>query len=74
MNWLTTEPPKDENQFLADVDLPWPVVAVWNTFDEKFVYANLKSRMVNGICNSYYETERVNAPGIKRWMPLPEFK
>ena len=72
MNWLTTEPPKTGTQFLADVGLPWPVVAAWNGCDDEFVYANLQCGMVGGEYNdTYFETEREKS--IKRWAPMPEF-
>lgn len=74
VTWLTTEPPKTGNQFLADVGFPWPVVAAWNGCDENWVYANLQCGMVDGVYNdTYFETEREPAEGIKRWMPFPEF-
>jgi len=71
--WLTTEPPKDGNSFLADVGLPWPVVTAWNGCDECWVYASLHANMVDGIYNDiYFETEYEPVGNVKRWMPTPE--
>lgn len=73
MTWRTDEPPKNGNQFLADVGLPWPVMTAWNGCAEQFVYASLNCDMVNGVYNdTYFENEHENTNGINRWMPLPE--
>ena len=43
MKWNSPESaPKDGSLILADVGLPWAVVAAWNTYEEKWVYANLR--------------------------------
>lgn len=72
IEWRTDQPPKDGNQFLADVGLPWPVVAAWNGADECFVYASLQCGMVQGEYNdTYFENE--HEPTVKRWAVWPEF-
>lgn len=71
--WRTDEPPRDMSVFIADIGLPWSVVAVWNGCDENYVYANLQVNMVNGVYNdTYFENETEGVGGIKRWMPMPE--
>jgi|LakMenEpi03Aug12_release.lakeMendotaPanAssembly.Ray.scaffolds.fasta_scaffold41791_10 hypothetical protein len=73
MTWLTTDPPIDGSSFLADVGLPFAVVASWNVCDCCFVYASLNCNMVNGVYNDFYfENEYEKPNGVKRWMPLPE--
>lgn len=73
--WLKTEPPKDGSMFIADVDLPFPVVAAWNGFHGEYVYASLQVNMVDGIYNDFYfETEYDHRTQVKAWMPLPEIK
>lgn len=63
--------PKDGTQILADVGLPWAVVAVWCSHDEKWVYPNLQAcDMANGTTDTYFENEQEST--IKGWLPLPE--
>lgn len=72
VDWRTDEPPKDGNSFLADVGLPFSVVAAWNGVDQCFVYANLNCGMVNGVYNdTYFENEYEKA--VKRWAAMPGF-
>jgi hypothetical protein len=71
--WRKDEPPKDGNQFLADVGLPWPVVAAWNGCDECYVYANLQCGMVGGIyIDTYFENEQEKT--VKQWAEMPGLK
>lgn len=73
IEWRTDEPPKDGNSFLADVGLPWPVVAAWNAYHEQFAIAELQCGMVEGIYNdTYFLTEYEKPGGVKRWLPMPE--
>ncbi len=68
--WLTTDPPKNMTAFLADVGLPWPVVAAWNGTDECYVYANVQCGMYHAIYNdTYFESEQEKT--VTRWMPMP---
>lgn len=72
IEWRTDEPPKDGNSFLADVGLPWPVVASWNGCDQSFAYANLQCGMVNGVFNdTHFETEYEKT--VKQWAEMPSF-
>ena len=72
MKWNPPESaPKDGNLILADVGMPWPVVAVWNSHDEKWVYSNLQAcEMANNTLDTYFENEQEKT--IKGWLPLPE--
>lgn len=71
IDWRKDEPPKDGNSFLADVGLPWPVVASWNACDDCYVYANLQCGMVDGVYNdTYYENEHEKT--VRQWAAMPE--
>jgi hypothetical protein len=71
--WLTTEPPKNGHCFLADIGMPWPVLAVWNSYEQAWVYANMQVNAMHGEWNDpYFETETEPLDGVKRWQPLPE--
>jgi len=63
--------PKNGTTILANVGLPWAVVATWNSHDEKWVYANLQAcDMANNTLDAYFENEQ--EPTIKGWLPMPE--
>ena len=67
--WRTDEPPKT-GTFLADVGLPWPVVAVWNAPSEQYVYADLHCDLYHGQWNDFYfENEYFGT--VYRWAPMP---
>jgi len=79
MIWLTTPPPKDDNLFIADIGLPWPVMCLWNKHEEKWVYPNLQVNMIDGeytdpYFENEYEPETGENMGIRKWMPLPDTK
>lgn len=64
--------PKTGEQFLADIGLPWAVVAMYSEADEKFVYAEMECSLFEGRYEAYFVTEREKVENIKRWQPLPE--
>lgn len=70
MKWLTTEPPIDA-QFLADVGLPYAVVAAWNGARNRYVYSNFELDYHGNVPEDTY-FEDVYTKTIKKWMPLPE--
>ncbi|MFA5166773.1 MAG: hypothetical protein WC449_05810 [Candidatus Paceibacterota bacterium] len=72
MNWLTTDPPKDSS-FIADVWLPYAVIAAWNESEKKFCFSDFRIGLFE--CewmDTYFENEYIDT--IKAWMPLPEIK
>jgi hypothetical protein len=70
MNWNTTEPPKDQT-FIANVGLPYAVIAVWNGEEQHYAYADLQVNLCKGEWNdTYFENDYVDT--INGWMPLPE--
>lgn len=69
--WNSPESAPKDAQILADVGYPWPVVAVWNSHDDKWVYPNLQAcPMDNNTLDTYFENEQEST--IKGWLPLPE--
>jgi hypothetical protein len=71
-SWKSPESaPKDGTLILADVGLPWAVVAVWNTCIGKWSYANLQAcEMANNTLDTYFENETDTT--IKGWLPMPQ--
>ena len=63
--------PKDGTLILADVGFPWPVAAVWNSHDDKWVYATLQAcEMANNTLDVYFENEQESE--IRGWLPMPK--
>jgi hypothetical protein len=68
--------PKDNLPFIADIGYPWPVWAVWDSYDERFCIVNLASCPMEGdgtegeLINTYFETDTEQT--VKRWMPAPK--
>lgn len=68
---LRTDHPPKTGTFLADVGLPWLVVAVWNGACGKYHYADLQCGLYQGKWNdTYFETESFCE--IFRWAPMPD--
>jgi len=45
MKWKLPETaPKDGTVILGDFGYPWPLVAVWNSYDEKWVTVSLQAQ------------------------------
>lgn len=64
--------PKTGEQFLADIGLPWAVVAMYNEANNEFVYAEFGFSWYAGRSDPYFITEYEKGENIKRWQPLPE--
>lgn len=64
--------PQTGEQFLADIGLPWAVVAMYSEADEQFVYAEVESSLYEGRNDPYFITEREKPENIKRWRPMPK--
>ena len=69
--------PKDAT-IIANVGLPFAVVAMWNGASEKWVYANIQAGMYHGEWNDYYFEwhdfyfENEYEDELLGWMPMPE--
>ena len=74
MNWQPAETaPRDGTPILADMGWPWACYAVFDPYDEHWVYATVQaSPMKDGPTNYWLETETENHGELKRWMPLPK--
>ena len=64
--------PKTGEQILADIGLPYPVVASWNPYQKEWVYPSLQYNFVDGTDDPYFETDW--SAKIQKWMPLPKLK
>jgi hypothetical protein len=74
MNWRLPETaPKDGTIILADFGWPWPFVAVWNNYDEKWSTVALNAQtMYNKKMDFWFENEQEPTECLKYWMPLPK--
>jgi hypothetical protein len=64
--------PRNGTLILGDFGWPWPLLAVWDEYDEQWVTATLQAcPMENGKKNSYLETDTEKGSALKRWTPLP---
>ncbi|WP_341304711.1 hypothetical protein [Pseudomonas sp. TMP25] len=63
--------PKDR-PILVDCGWPWAVVAVWNTYMERWVTAQLEGNLCEGKDDPAWITDHEN--DLKGWMELPEVK
>ena len=69
-----TPPPKDRT-FLANIGLPWYVVAHWNPAMDEFVYASMQVDMFEGEWNdTYFESDYLNESDIRSWIELPKIE
>lgn len=64
--------PRTGRQFLADVGLPWPVMAIWSPAQKEFCYADIETNEYDGEEDPGFVTEWEKPENIKRWMPLPQ--
>ena len=64
--------PKTGEQFLADIGMPWAVVAMYSEAQEEFVYAELECSLFEGMNDPYFITECEKPENVKRWQPLPK--
>jgi hypothetical protein len=60
---------KKAGQVLLDVGLPWPVVGIYNTASEEWVYAEVQAELIDDEYYYYYQTEHEKEP--RGWMPMP---
>ena len=68
--------PHDGSPFIGDFGFPWPLVALWDQYDDGWVYCVVGAcEMADGPLNSYFETEWDRCEkSLKRWMPLPSLQ
>jgi hypothetical protein len=72
-SWLPPESaPLNGTLILGDFGWPWPLPAVWDTYDKKWCVATVQaSSMQDGADNYWLETDTENKSQLKRWMPMP---
>jgi hypothetical protein len=72
-SWLPPESaPLNGTLILGDFGCPWPLPAVWDTYDEQWCVVTLQaSPMREGADNYWLETETEKKSQLKRWMPMP---
>lgn len=72
--WLPPESaPLNGTLILGDFGWPWPIPAVWDTYDEQWCVATVQaSPMQGGPHNYWLETDTEKKAALKRWMPLPQ--
>ena len=72
-NWSPPETaPLNGSLILGDFGWPWPLLSVWDEYDEHWVTATLQAcPMENGKINSYLETNTEKHAALKRWTSLP---
>ncbi len=72
-SWLPPESaPLNGTLILGDFGWPWPLPAVWDTYDEQWCVATVQaSPMKDGADNYWLETETESKSQLKRWMPMP---
>lgn len=68
---IRTDHPPKTGTFLADVGLPWLVVAVWNPPTQHYIYADLHCDLYHGQWNDFY-FENESSEKIFRWAPIPD--
>lgn len=73
-HWQSPETaPRDGRQILADFGWPWPVVAAYDEYDERWTVCLLQQcPMEDGPMNTYFEVESEQHPNLRRWQPMPE--
>lgn len=62
--------PQTGEQFLADIGLPWAVVAMYSEAESAFVYAEVSCSVYGGRKDPYFITESEKPENIKRWQPM----
>jgi hypothetical protein len=64
--------PRNGTLILGDFGWPWPLPAVWDTYDEQWCVVTVQaSPMKDGADNYWLETDTENKSQLKRWMPMP---
>lgn len=72
--WLTPKTaPKDGSIIIGDFGYPWPLLAIWNGYDEKWSTVSLNAQVMEGDKIDYwFENEPATMDELKCWMPLPK--
>lgn len=66
--------PRDGTVVLGDFGYPWPIMTMWDGYDEKWAVATVQAcPMEGGRTNAYFETDTEDAPALRQWHPLPEW-
>lgn len=64
--------PINGTMILGDFRLPWPIPAVWDSYDEVWCGVVVQaSLMYNGKYNYWLQTEIEGKHKLKRWTHLP---
>jgi len=73
--WKAAETaPKDGNQFIANVGLPWATLAAWNEAEQKYVYATMSACVLKNGVDVWFENEQAAESELIAWKPLPEIE
>ncbi|MGQ7957662.1 hypothetical protein ACUTAF_08095 [Pseudomonas sp. SP16.1] len=68
--WQAPEVAPKDRLILADIGLPWPVVALWSEYAEKWALADLEWSQCEGRADPGFVTEYEVT--LRGWMELPE--
>lgn len=68
--WLPADTAPKGRMIIGDFGLPWPAVAVWSDYTEKWVVAELEWNLCDGQADPGFVTEY--EPTLVGWMELPE--
>lgn len=69
MRWLPAETAPRDRMIIANVGMPWAVVATWSEYCERWVLAELEWNVCDGLADPGFVTEyEVELAG---WMELP---
>lgn len=64
--------PRNGTLIMADFGYPWPCLAVWNSYEEKWTSTMFNAQeMENGKTDSWWETELESDYQLQRWLPMP---
>ncbi len=70
--WITNKPPPKDNDFIADIGLPFSVCAIYNEVQDEFIYCTVGMKMINGQWNdSCFKQEYAQHNEILAWMEMP---
>lgn len=64
--------PRDGCTFIANVGMPWAVVAMWNEAMEQFCWADLQGNLFQGKNDPAFVNEWESPQRLLGWMPLPD--
>ena len=63
--------PKDGNPVIADIGLPFAVLAVWNEHEQQWCYASLQVNLIDDEWSDPYFESEWN-PTLRAWRSMPE--